>query len=481
MRRTILLSLLLLVATSAFAGSGRIIIVNKDLPGVGLNDPTPVTPVGGNDGRTLGEQRLNVYQAAADRWSALLDTNVDIIADATFQSLDCDETTAVLGAAGPQTWRRNFARAPQADVWYPIALANALSGTDLAQGTADITMRFNADIDNAVCLGSASWYYGLDGNHGGNTDLFVVVLHELAHGLGVSSTSNGGTFFLDSPSVFDTHTFDIAAGLRWDQMSAGQREASLIRSGKLVWDGEHVRNYIGRFLGPVTTLTISAPSSIARDLDIGTATFGPAADRAAMSGNLVRALDAEGSPAGSTAFDGCTAFTNAAAISGNIALIDRGACPFVTKATNAQAAGATGVVIVDNVRTECASPVAMGTSAETENEASKITIPIVSILAADGDVLKAQLTGNATVSTLLRVDPSRRSGTVQQGYMRLYAPCSFEPGSTKHHWDTVASPNLLMEPAVNADVLHGVDLTLYQLLDIGWKEAPRSGRTVLRR
>lgn len=481
MRRTILLSILILTATSAFAGSGRILIVNKDLPGVGLNDPTPVEPVGGNDGRTLGEQRMNVYQAAADRWSALLDTDVDILADASFQPLPCDSTTAVLGSAGPQTWRRNFARAPLAGVWYPIALANALSGSDLAAGIADITMRFNSDIDNDVCLGDSGWYYGLDGNHGTDTDLFVVVLHELAHGLGVSSTSNGGTYFLDSPSVFDTHTLDIAAGLRWDQMNEAQRTASQTRSGKLVWDGANVRNYIGRFLGPVTTLMISAPSAIARDLDIGTATFGPAANRAAMGGNVVQALDQAGTPANSTTFDGCTPFTNAAAIAGNIALIDRGSCPFVTKATNAQAAGATGVVIVDNVRSECTAPVAMGASAETEDDAAKITIPIVSITAADGDLVKAQLTAKATVSTLLRVDPSRLSGTVQQGYMRLYAPCEVEAGSTKHHWDTVASPNLLMEPAVNADVLHGVDLTLYQLLDIGWKEAPRSGRTVLRR
>jgi hypothetical protein len=40
------------------------------------------------------------------------------------------------------------------------------------------------------------------------------------------------------------------------------------------------------------------------------------------------------------------------------------------------------------------------------------------------------------------------------------------------HWDTIAFPNLLMEPAINADLTHSVippqDLTFGQLQDIGW-------------
>ena len=65
-----LLSLaLLLAAGSVFAGA-TITIVNKNLPGVGFNDPTPVAPVGGNPGTTLGEQRLLAFQHAAGIWGA---------------------------------------------------------------------------------------------------------------------------------------------------------------------------------------------------------------------------------------------------------------------------------------------------------------------------------------------------------------------------------------------------------------------------
>src|SRR5262245_50033932 len=40
-------------------------VLNKDNPGEGFNDPTPVAPVGGNTGTTLGQQRLLAFQHAA--------------------------------------------------------------------------------------------------------------------------------------------------------------------------------------------------------------------------------------------------------------------------------------------------------------------------------------------------------------------------------------------------------------------------------
>ena len=54
----------------------------------------------------------------------------------------------------------------------------------------------------------------------------------------------------------------------------------------------------------------------------------------------------------------------------------------------------------------------------------------------------------------------------------LYTPDPVTPGSTISHWDTIAFPNQLMEPAINADLTHSVmppqDLTLPALRDIGW-------------
>jgi hypothetical protein len=166
--------------------------------------------------------------------------------------------------------------------------------------------------------------------------------------------------------------------------------------------------------------------------------------------------------------------TNAAAVAGNIAVVDRGSCAFVTKARNAQAAGARGIIVLDNDREAC-SPPGMSNAVD----ASDITIPVISLTASDGDILRAQF--NAGLSGTLGTDPTQLAGASKEGRVRLYAPCTIEGGSSTHHWDVVASPNLLMEPNISSDLSHGVDLTLYQLLDIGWTAQPKTGRRLMKR
>jgi hypothetical protein len=255
-------------------------------------------------------------------------------------------------------------------------------------------------------------------------------------------------------------------------MSQEQRDLSLTNTGRVVWDGENVRSLVGRYLQPITMLAITEPNIVARNYDIGSANFGPPATRTPLTGRVVRALDPADTE-GATTFDGCSAFTNADAIRGNVAMIDRGNCTFVAKARNAQAAGAIGAIIVDNTRETCTPPTLGG-------DATDVTIPVFSIGATDGDVLKAQLTAGATMSGALR-SGSQLAGSSSEGYVRLYAPCTDDPGSSLHHWDVTASPSLLMEPYVNGDLLHGVDLTQYMLADIGWSLPPKSGRRALKR
>ncbi|WP_394841672.1 hypothetical protein LZC95_31940 [Pendulispora brunnea] len=50
----------------------------------------------------------------------------------------------------------------------------------------------------------------------------------------------------------------------------------------------------------------------------------------------------------------------------------------------------------------------------------------------------------------------------------MYTPATLESGSSVCHWDKSLSPNLLMEPVINNDLTHGLDLTTALMKDIGW-------------
>nr|MDP9362126.1 peptidase [Acidobacteriota bacterium] len=271
MKNLLIAVLLFSVATSAFA-SAHLIIRNTNAAGVGFNDSTAATPVAGNAGTTLGQQRLNTFQRAADIWGSLIDSRVDILVDASFASLDCSATSAVLGQASSTRIVRNFDNAPQQDVWYPIALANAIAGKDLASGSAHIRAQFNSQLDTPNCFGGAGWYYGFDGNHGAKEDLIVVLLHELGHGLGFAGVTSGttGAMSQNFPSVFEQHMLD-ASGLHWNQMSNVQRIASATNDQNVAWDGASATAAAAKFLGGTPTLRISAPPSLVKPYQINTA------------------------------------------------------------------------------------------------------------------------------------------------------------------------------------------------------------------
>jgi len=51
--------------------------------------------------------------------------------------------------------------------------------------------------------------------------------------------------------------------------------------------------------------------------------------------------------------------------------------------------------------------------------------------------------------------------------VRMYAPSSLQPGSSVSHWDTVLSPNEIMEPSLQSN--NRRRLTNHLMLDIGWR------------
>jgi hypothetical protein len=488
------LALAILPATPAFANA-TIVINNNNAPGVGFNDPTPVAPVGGNPGTTLGQQRLNAFQFAADIWGATLDSNVTIQILATFEPLSCNATSATLGSAGTIFIFANnppngpFPGSEFPNTWYGQALANKRSGTQLNPQkfcannvgqacttnadcaapnictNSDIRARFNVNLGNPGCLTGVPWYLGFDNNHGPNTiDLVTVLLHEFGHGLNFQqfATLSSGAQISGLTDIYGRHLLDTTTGKTWDQMTNAERAASALNSRRVVWTGGTVNGEVPSVLAfGVPNMRVNSPGSIAGNYAVGEAQFGPLLNAVGVSGDLVQALDAANA-AGPTTFDACTAITNAGAVAGKVALVDRGTCGFVVKAANVQAAGAIAMVVADNA--PGSPPAGMGGVDPT------VVIPSVRITQTDGNTIKAALALN-TVNITLSLDQTVRAGADGMGRAQLNAPNPLVAGSSISHWDPIAFPNQLMEPNINNDLTHqvsGVDLTLALMRDVGW-------------
>ncbi len=221
------------------AGAATIRVIPRDDPGEGFNDPTPVTPVGGNSGTTLGEQRRIAFEYAAQLWAARLLSPVEIRISATFDPLACNAASTTLGVAGPVSVFRDFAGAPRNNTFYPSALADSLAGMDLAPDEDDIDATFNS-VFGTTCPFPAAWYYGLDGlPPSDDSDFVTVVLHELGHGLGFITfvDVDTGARFQGRDDIFLTNLLDNRSGTTLNAMTNAQRRNAIEATGSLVWNG----------------------------------------------------------------------------------------------------------------------------------------------------------------------------------------------------------------------------------------------------
>lgn len=142
-----------------------------------LNPPTAPTAIinvnyiGGWSGPAQA-----AFEHAVTIWESLIASNVPIQVEAEWASLPPN----ILGGAGPGSFWSNYSGLPPS-VWYPSALANRLTGSDLGPGEPEIYTTINSAFPD--------WYFGVDGNTPFDQYDFVsVILHELGHGLGMSGS-----------------------------------------------------------------------------------------------------------------------------------------------------------------------------------------------------------------------------------------------------------------------------------------------------
>lgn len=160
-------------------------------------------------------------------------------------------------------------------------------------------------------------------------------------------------------------------------------------------------------------VTVTSPGNIAGTYDARKSTFGPQTFQVPAVGSVsivpTIPITAE--------IGGVSTITNAAAIAGNIALIQRGGTApgsaFTAKVKAAQNAGAIGVILFDNV----VGPLTNATGVDPT-----ITIPSVRITLADGNLLLANMPVMGSISSL--------STIIIRNYMNIAVSKTSAPLST---------------------------------------------------
>lgn len=215
-------------------------------------------------------------QAAVDVWAANFESSVPIKVEATWGR---SAVYGLLGSARPGNYFNNFVNAPDATLWYPSALANALAGRDLDKNNAEIIIQVNS---------SAPWDTRNDGKPSPSEyDLQSVFIHEIGHGLGFLSTDSYDPFFgfgsIDQPTPFDAY-LQLDDGRRLSDLPSPSLELGLALKNNLSWSGAKGIAANGGIKPKIYTPTRYESGSSVSHLD--EATFSKAGANSIMTPNL---------------------------------------------------------------------------------------------------------------------------------------------------------------------------------------------------
>jgi uncharacterized repeat protein (TIGR01451 family) len=268
------------------------------------------------------------------------------------------------------------------DTTTDFSAANLRIGPGVAPRASIYALRvFGCTGSTTLTIQAIEWALDPDGDSDMSDHLDVI---NMSLGSNFGSLANTSSIAADNAARMGVHVV-ASAGNAGDTYTisgapgAGQRVIATAATGDSGLPG--------------ASMTINAPVSIAGSYAASAApgaltTVAPNG----QTGNVILVNDGSTLLTGGTINDGCqTPFTNAAAIAGNIALIDRGACGFADKLANAKLNGAIGVIIANNAAG--LTPPGLGGSLPTPSD-----IPMISITRDAGVAIKARLTAAETVN-----------------------------------------------------------------------------------
>jgi hypothetical protein len=162
------------------------------------NDPTPATPIDGNSGTTLGQQRRNALLYTGQLLTEQLQITVPIQVQACWDSQGGSVSEgATIASAGPATYALDspgfrLPWLPDKYAFYAVTEIVRQGGTQQCGAlggdcdVADIVATFNTDIDPPNNVVNEPFYYGFTGvsKPTRSIDFVSVSMHEITHGLG---------------------------------------------------------------------------------------------------------------------------------------------------------------------------------------------------------------------------------------------------------------------------------------------------------
>lgn len=258
-----------------------------------------------------------------------------------------------------------------------VAATNTNTGNPATSSTAPDPLNFNFPPDYTIYpTGSGFQPFAI-------TNLFYWnnVIHDVAYQYGFNEvagnfqSNNLGRGGLGNDDVIALAQSGAAGPIGNNANFATPPDGGRGRMRMYLWDAV-----------PSTSLVVNTPGSIAGSYTAVESSYSTAnklADLGPITAQVAWFDDANG-----TAHEACG--TAATTLTGKIALINRGTCNFTAKAAAAQAAGAVGIIMINNV---AGAPIIMGGGPD-----NTLTVPAVMVSQADGALFAAQISNNLNVT-----------------------------------------------------------------------------------